>query len=205
MHLILPNSVFVHIPKTGGTWVRKALTAAQIPWSRTALLPHADFSHLEPLVEGRFTFAFVRHPLSWYRSAWSYRMSNPERLGPASMAEFWSEDFDTFVTGCCSYRSGLLTELFERFTGWPVKLDWTGHAERLADGLVEALTLAGESFDPAAIHGCPPANVSPSRFTESAVYCDQTRELLLRAEEGVISRYGYDALPGRLVAADAVA
>lgn len=203
MHLILPNSVFVHIPKTGGTWVRRALAAAEIPWTTTELIPHADFSELEPLVDGRFTFAFVRHPVAWYRSAWSYRMSHPDKPGPAAMAEHWSEDFDTFVSNCCLHRPGLLTELLERFTGWPVKLDWVGQAENLADGLVEALTLAGEDFDPAAIYGCPPANVSPAQFRESAVYRDETLALLLRAEQGVISRYGYGSDSRALATADA--
>ena len=28
MALILPNSIFVHIPKTGGDWVRRAIEAS---------------------------------------------------------------------------------------------------------------------------------------------------------------------------------
>jgi hypothetical protein len=196
MHLILPNSVFVHIPKTGGTWVRKALEAAQIPWQRTGLTPHVAFSELEKLVEGRFTFAFVRHPLSWYRSYWSYRMTNLDRFRPTEFDEFMSPDFDTFVSGCCSKRPGLMTELFQRYTGWPVALDWIGHEERLADGLVEALTMAGERFDPEAIHACPPSNVSPAQLKTSAIYTDATRALVLKAEHGAIHRYGYEGEAG---------
>lgn len=193
-HLLLPNSAFVHIPKTGGTWVRKALAAAEIPFQKVDLLPHAPFSELEPQVGGRFAFAFVRHPVAWYRSYWSMRMRYPRKIPPVAAAEvdaFMSDDFDAFVSSCCLQRPGAATEMFARYTGWPVKLDWVGHAERLVEGLVEALTLAGERFDPEAIRSCPPSNVAPSESTDRAVYGEATPALVVQAEHEILSRYGY--------------
>lgn len=191
MHLVLANSLFVHIPKTGGTWVRKALEAAGVPWKRTGSDAHVPFHVIESAVEGRFTFAFVRHPVSWYQSYWAFRMAALDRYGRTPFDEHLSADFNEFVANHCTHRPGALPEPYEGYAGWPVRLDRVGRCERLAGGLVEALTLAGERFDPEVIRACAPANVSPAEFKGSTGYRDATRELFLRAERDVLARYGY--------------
>lgn len=56
-----PDAVFIHIPKTGGTSIRQGV------WQRRYNGPHAE---LPKSAEGLFTFAFVRHPLDRFVSAW---------------------------------------------------------------------------------------------------------------------------------------
>jgi hypothetical protein len=91
------GAVFLHIPKTGGSWVEKALKAIGQA-ERLLYHRHADmtrvmhYSKFEPppkrkglkkWVEFRphtrqaatttpFRFCFVRHPLHWYESSWRY-------------------------------------------------------------------------------------------------------------------------------------
>ncbi len=77
---------FLHTPKTGGSWAYAAMLAAGIrlqhPAQPANLSPrarhYADAGH-PGLAEiegpdGLFTFAFVRHPLAWWRSFWGHRM-----------------------------------------------------------------------------------------------------------------------------------
>ena len=88
MTVLLPNSAFLHIPRTGGTWVREVLAGAnlikdeivsQTPEESTegsvrswhnVPSSNADFLAREHV------FCFVRHPLTWYQSYWAYKMYN---------------------------------------------------------------------------------------------------------------------------------
>ena len=85
IHLAKPNALFLHIPKTGGCWVKRALAVVTETreWTRqevdaVALSDDPDYApgtiamghcnlHYCP---GNFAavFAFVRHPVTWYES-----------------------------------------------------------------------------------------------------------------------------------------
>jgi hypothetical protein len=91
--LLTDDSVFLHIPKTGGTWVTRVLREAGLVRFRFSH-KHADlertlrFGHyyrfqylkrtlrgglrLEARVRGAYKFCFVRHPVAWYRSFFKY-------------------------------------------------------------------------------------------------------------------------------------
>ena len=83
MALILPKSVFVHIPKTGGTWVRRAIEASMgiekdsseieiygiDHWGKTAHARLQDLKReLKESLEDRYLFSFVRKPLDLLKS-----------------------------------------------------------------------------------------------------------------------------------------
>ena len=83
MALILPKSVFVHIPKTGGTWVRRAIEASMgiekdsseieisgiNHWGKTAHAKAQDLKReLGERLQDRFLFSFVRKPLDLLKS-----------------------------------------------------------------------------------------------------------------------------------------
>ena len=99
---LINNAEFLHIPKTGGSWVTSVLESNNLVLSRSNH-KHADYdSNLlgRKSITGRqhlleavkllnkkfisktiqkeknilypFRFCFVRHPLSWYESWWRY-------------------------------------------------------------------------------------------------------------------------------------
>jgi hypothetical protein len=94
MAVILKNgALFLHIPKTGGTWVTRVLREARLLRSSIGHR-HANLDHLlAPGWQGLgrriewiwkrglllrthprpFTFCFVRHPLDWYESYYRYK------------------------------------------------------------------------------------------------------------------------------------
>jgi hypothetical protein len=98
MALVLKGgSVFLHIPKTGGTWVRSILSEMSLAGGKRGH-KHIDFDGLlraelerwgplAPVYKGvkslgkrlkkwpekpSFKFCFVRHPLAWYESHWKF-------------------------------------------------------------------------------------------------------------------------------------
>jgi len=94
MAVLLNNgSVFLHIPKTGGSWVTRTLKDLGL-FRCSIAHKHANWLHiLAPGNQGigrrleylgkralflrtrprPFTFCFVRHPLAWYESFYAYK------------------------------------------------------------------------------------------------------------------------------------
>lgn len=206
MALLLPHSIFFHIPKTGGTWVRAAVKNAGIPSNEvfTTLgtqrvepdkLFHARPDQLER--QGHFRFAFVRHPASMYRSYWSYKI----RLGPKGYNDFdtkyMHEEFPVFVRAVLKDLPWVSHQL-RWYTGYfAERLDFVGKQERLADDLVRALRRAGEDFDEDALRSTPRMNES-SAAEELGQRCAYTPELLQEvcaAERWTLDAFGYPENP----------
>lgn len=193
---MLPRSVFFHIPKTGGTWVRRAIANAGIPAVEIGhsadqdLNAHDSFHQVD--VRDKFTFAFVRHPLDWYASFWSCRMN----IGPTaphrdSLGRYLSDDFEQFLRDVFKYLPGHLSKRYERYVGpFPGVLDFVGRQENLSPDLVRALRMAGEEFDEKKILATSPENVSPNRPS----YSPDLLRAVLESEHEAMIRFGYAAL-----------
>lgn len=136
----------------------------------------------------KFICCFVRNPLDWYRSYWAYRMQGGWRPTLLIDRQCQSDDFDQFIRNCSGRLPGILSQVYELYTGPnDAPIDFIGRQEHLADDIVRALHLAGESFDEAALRDTPKANqtyLKPS-------YNEVTRELVLLSEYRAVRRHGY--------------
>jgi hypothetical protein len=199
--------VFLHLPKTGGTWAAQAVEAAGVPqWRPDPCADrhysghgHADLADIS--VEGRFAVAFVRHPLDWWRSYWGHRMRTGWRADNGIDLATRSEDFDDFIGRVLEHCLGYVDELVERFVGAPeAKVDFVGRFESLEDDLCMALRLGDEPFSEQALRAYPRQNASEyERFPAS--YRPELAERLADAERRTIERfYAHDPIPAALVA-----
>ena len=86
MTLLLPNSAFLHVPKTGGTWIRHIITETGVPYKEINKVPNPELSpenyikswhntptHDEEFLNKENKFCFVRNPLEWHRSYWAFK------------------------------------------------------------------------------------------------------------------------------------
>jgi hypothetical protein len=195
--LIFRNAVFLHLPKSGGTWVREAARRAGVTFDDYLIDgdQHGDLVNC-PCPE-KFTFTFVRHPLTWYPSYWRFKMGagwderNPFDIDCAAAT------FHAFVRNALCKYPGWCSQMFEDYAGPPGReVDFVGRFERLADDLVRALRTAGEEFDEGALRETPPANVSSWPVSE-ILWPQNLLEAVLVAEEAGLRRFGYAmALPG---------
>jgi len=64
MSLIFKNSIFNHIPKTGGSYIEVAIKNSGIKYQK---LGHTHQSIYSP---NKLVFCFIRNPLDWYVSRW---------------------------------------------------------------------------------------------------------------------------------------
>lgn len=105
--------VFNHVPRTGGTYLRSVLTRLGY---HTVMKGYAHSTY--PSQAGLPSFCFIRNPLTWYPSCFSYRMSNG---WPASDSFIWHREFEaTTLEGFVNnvkklYPSGYLYSLYATF------------------------------------------------------------------------------------------
>ena len=134
--IILENSVFYDVPKTGCSWVAEGLVL------------HAgghfeDGSSHKPPEEGDpdlFSFCFIRHPVDWYRSLYTSQID----AGKNEHA-----NFSTFIRTV--YFDGY--EMFDRkwstledYLAPFLTCDFVGKTESLKNDLAKAMKLAGENY-----------------------------------------------------------
>lgn len=190
--LICPRSCFLHIPKTGGSWVTSAIAAGGIP-SQPFLIdgddPHGELRHCPR--SDLFRFAFVRHPEEYYGSFWRYKMTVGWDFRNELEVRCHSTDFNVFVRNVLQAYPGWCSGMFEDYVGLPEnEIEFVGRQERLADDLVRALRAAGETFDEGALRACPPENVT-DRTSLVAKLTPDLREALHASERRAIVRFGY--------------
>jgi hypothetical protein len=203
--LITPRTRFLHVPKTGGTWVTQALQVAGVPcqivWTRLGpgSRGHATLEQTRAYSD-RFSFAFVRHPLDLYRSRWA---ANTKDGWPMNrfLHDARSADFPGFVDRVIERHPGFAGRHFAEFTG-PAEneIAFVGRYETLVDDLVRALDAAGENYDEAALRSYAPANRSDYQ-RHAANYDLALAERVVAVEQDAILRwYCDDPLPARLLA-----
>tara|TARA_Y100001938_G_scaffold76333_1_gene105622 strand:+ start:886 stop:2238 length:1353 start_codon:yes stop_codon:yes gene_type:complete len=191
MALILPNSIFVHIPNTGGAWVRKAIEASMgiekdsseieiygiDKWGKKAHARISDIKReLKEDLEKKFVFSFVRKPLDILKSMYisdiypwivdfdGYKQNNYEKI---TFKQFVHKRGPSFVTS-------IYLEYLEAPIGVFPYVDYIGRTENLKDDLIEALEMAGEDFDRKKIEDMPPVGAGASlEKAKELIHCDE--------------------------------
>jgi hypothetical protein len=211
MALLLSRSVFLHVPKTGGTWTAAALEQSGLVIGRLGAV-HASPDEIEhqPAYQQRpMRFAMVRHPATWYGSAWAHRMDEkwgpinaPDWMSPAWTARWneWTQRcnarlFPRFIENCTrAFPAGWLSALYDAYTQGCTHI---ARQETAVDDLIGILRSSGEPLDEDAIRSTPPKNVRSSspRSTKYVVYTAEILEMIAANEKRIYSRFGYALEP----------
>jgi hypothetical protein len=74
----LPNSCFIHIPRTGGFWLEAVVDAMKIPHQilKGDIDSHFTFNELPSHWKELEGFSFIRHPYHWVKSRWSHLITH---------------------------------------------------------------------------------------------------------------------------------
>lgn len=101
MALRYNNSVYIHIPRTGGRYIRRTIRENR---RETDFIEELGDSHCLPCSisldlkkDFGYTFAFVRNPLTWLQSYWCLRMAKGWKEHHHIDSHCMDNDFREFV------------------------------------------------------------------------------------------------------------
>jgi len=180
--IVLKNSIFYDIPKTGGSWVSEGLVAYMkgefVLGSSHS--PPGVFKEKEKECKGRLKFAFIRHPVEWYRSYYASRVAS----GQTEQVNF-SEFLDyAFYEKPCFFNDKPWTT-YGNYLKPFLKCDFIGRTEKLAVDLGKALDMAGEEYHPDRLLDRPKVNES----TRTVSVDDIDIRLIEKKEKWIINKY----------------
>jgi hypothetical protein len=208
MSVSLPrrDALFLHIPKTGGSWIEQALIQAGIRNKRPPTVPGVTWRHslLSMLTRRyRFVFTFVRHPLTWYESWWKFQAGiwtifepgvwHPQR----TLERCQADDFSEFIRLCIKHEPGYVSRMYEWYIG-PEGYEFVsfvGRHENLTADLVHVLKLLGENFDQERLQAVQPVNISRKVLGEP-IWDPVLRRQIIELEAPAIRRF-YTHWPDR--------
>jgi hypothetical protein len=166
MSLYLPDAkaLFLHIPRTGGTWFESAMPKIGIEtkywrsWLSTSrhnhqlAANHCLLSHYHPteLLNVERVFCFVRHPQAYYESVWKWlgvgRLRSWWRWHPfAAAKQLYTPDFNEWVLLMIEQQPAWYTRLLLSYIGpnGGEHCFFVGRQERLVNDTASVLKKLG--------------------------------------------------------------
>jgi hypothetical protein len=203
-----PKVVLYHIPKCGGIYAKEALRRGLYhPEMDYGRCRHAGVTNPFGLYrehsvpdntyyedkQGRLSICFVRHPITWYRSYWCFRVKT-ESYDPKFPIDHREHDnYEDFVDSVLNeHPDGFVSKLYQQYTGKDLsKIDFIGKQERLTEDLVYALKLAGQKFDEKRLRRTKWVNCAARSpiYRSQAVISEDTKNRILETEEWVMNTF----------------
>ena len=194
MAIRIDKAVFLHIPKTGGTWVTNYFRDSgmlreeikvQHPLGKV-YLAHANGLELQQSDLPKF--CFVRHPLTWYRSYWQMKHFNVPDRSQGYIDTAVDQLFHEFIKTITTDRPGFLSEYFAEYTDYCLHV---GKQETLREDLNEILSLLEIDFDKDTLFHRKSENVIPT----IQKYSWELAMEIMKTEKEIVDKYGYDYIP----------
>ena len=207
------NSLFVHTPKTGGSWVKSVLSLHG--GSRYSYAHDIPCNNLIRITADRLSpFMFVRHPLCFVFSLWNHWTREPRcRINNINRANRWmwdksfssdlyskaivEGDFSQTLENFTSFSPGFVSALFSRFM---FGTTFVGKYENLRNDLIHALKVCNpvhystSLIEPGLVRDIrksPPVNFSPTQV----IYVNRSLLDNFMSSEPMVSTFSYDYVP----------
>jgi len=197
--------VFVHMPKTGGSFVRKLMRAhAPQDWQMRELHEHVPASETPDSHRERPKFGFARHPLTWYVSWYHYLRQQPKGNkrfleasdgGSRSFAETLRAIFSMPRNQGTVERGipgGPFTQYLQIMFGPGLELATVFKMETLREDLIGFLRNHGEVPEALEVAALADAKVNTSGHGGWRAHYDAELEALVRERDAaVFEHFGY--------------
>jgi hypothetical protein len=217
--LVASQLVFVHVPRTGGVFVKEVLAEhLRLDEDAPRLPTHASYDELAARFRDRPAFCVVRNPWDWYVSWYHHSISrgpkvarldpsDPKRVNWEGLFEGGRSTFKETVSRMCHGQLvhpfasearrrdvDLYSEYVRVLAGRAIEEDRVepGRFEELVPFLVDFLDrqqLLSDSLRDA-IEGSPATNTS-EHGPYRGYYDDDLRDLVSHKARPVIERFGY--------------
>ena len=198
MALVLPHSIFFHVGRTAGHFVRKTIREMGIPtYDVGAFHDWPSNIRLNEEEQKKLFFCFVRHPLAWLKSFWCHEMQFGWSASDYS-SKTQSDSFAEFLAkAVAAFPSGPATEAFRPFL---MQCQEVGRQENLTADLRRILERAGEKVVPEVLEQAGVTTVEIAReIQDAATAPKELLERVLHAERELCERFGYADIPKGLI------
>lgn len=143
MTLLLQRTAFIHVQKTGGTYVRHAVRQLHLKEREAAVKKNTRFSQLvhrsyrvdKIYIGPRIAWGLVRQPLSWLKSYYAYRTKNG--WGQKGIDSLPHGDINVWIYNVEKHYPGTVSELY---TDMLKGCDYIGRTEELPEPLLFVLS-----------------------------------------------------------------
>ena len=184
----LYNLIYLHPPKTGGTWIshilRKTMKIEELGHQHIHFPELYSIKNME-WFKDKFMFTTIRHPITWYQSRWAFRVKTGWKAQHPLDFNCASNDFNTFVDNVLKYKpDGWLTYLMQGYTNQAPSdnLEILRIEDNLADGVAKIYDKLKIKYDKRLLVNCNKANASDS--SNMAKYAPELYDRVLRVERG---------------------
>lgn len=201
MALITDKLIFVHVPRTGGHFVRSVINELRVPFYEDgdSALPNIIQFH-QPAhtvdkreMEFKFSFGFVRHPMTWLVSRWwcetQYNMPRTDnrRTIRGLMSDSFYRFLDQVVVHCPEIPS---VEMLGILSG----VDKVYRYENLIAATIAALTEAGYDVAPHLIERLPrwPNECAMPLGVSGWDISPEQRRIIMEANKELCEAYRYE-------------
>lgn len=196
--ILTRHFVYLHVPKTGGNFVRRVLTEhAPASWQLEQLDAHADYRQIPASHAALPRLAFTRNPFDWYVSWFHFQQQVRDpfflEISDGGQLDFAATMRRAFADGGpLANSSGGLTQTLLTMLGTGLEGVRVGRIEQLRDELPAMIRSCTEvpAAMQRAIDELPPQNTS-RRDHYSSYYDDELRQLVEERERPVLEHFGY--------------
>lgn len=191
MAVLLQKSIFIHVPRTGGQWVRSVLRKAYQGIEKEVGDSHCSVRDLDKdLLEKYKTFGFVRHPANWVMSRWSHLNAKKEltsktlpKLHKRFHDVFVKDSFQKTVENIIENDPNLVCDTFDKQLQG---CDFIGRLEDQPRSLSLILKCCSERFNPNWATSVDPINQSSKR---KLVLSTKVNDKFLRSNQAILDRW----------------
>lgn len=192
------RKMFLHVPKTGGTWIREILKKVGNLELQDVGEQHLNWRWSREIAPRYDRFTIVRNPWEWYASYWAHRCR--ERWEPYWLTidkDCWSYSFPNFINMVRAYHPGFLGRLYRDY--FPPEDEVHEGFEyfrtrTLTEQFIDYLERMHLPFNPDALRAVPPCNsiAHLHRVRKAVKYTAELTKVVGRSEEELIEQFGFE-------------
>ncbi|MCA8976164.1 MAG: sulfotransferase family 2 domain-containing protein [Planctomycetes bacterium] len=196
--ILTRHFVFLHVPKTGGNFVRAVLEEhAPADWQVARREDHATFADIPDSHRGLPKLAFVRNPFAWYVSWFHFQQKTRDafflEISDGGRLDFAASMRNVFRDGgALQHGEGPFLQTLWHMLGRGLEGCRVGKMETMREDLLRLIAeQCPVSPDmAAAIASLPAQNTSRHRHY-ARYYDDELRALVLQKDRAIFDHFGY--------------